>query len=47
MRAYSDKVILINQRPIACGDTETVFTEEIIAMARRGQLPILQQTGIA
>jgi ABC-type Mn2+/Zn2+ transport system ATPase subunit len=41
--AYFDKVILINQRLIAAGDTETTFTEENISKAYGGQLPILQQ----
>lgn len=44
--AYFDKVILINQRLIASGDTDTTFTEENIAKAYGGQLPILQQTGM-
>jgi ABC-type Mn2+/Zn2+ transport system ATPase subunit len=43
--AYFDKVIMLNQRLIAFGDTETTFTEENIAKAYGGQLPILQQTG--
>lgn len=43
--AYFDKVILINQRLIASGDTDTTFTQENIAKAYGGQLPILQQTG--
>lgn len=46
VRSYFDKVILINQRLIACGDTETTFTEENIAKAYGGQLPILQKTGM-
>lgn len=46
VRTCFGKIILIDQRPIACGDTETMFTEEIIAKACGGQLPILQQTGI-
>ncbi len=41
--AYFDKVVLINQRLIAAGDTETTFTEENISKAYGGQLPILQQ----
>lgn len=41
--AYFDKVILINQRLIAAGDTETTFTEGNISKAYGGQLPILQQ----
>jgi ABC-type Mn2+/Zn2+ transport system ATPase subunit len=43
---YFDKVILLNQRLIASGDTETTFTEENIAKAYGGQLPILQKTGM-
>ena len=46
VRSYFDKVILINQRLIACGDTETTFTDENIAKAYGGQLPILQKTGM-
>ena len=41
---YFDKVILLNQRLIAAGDTETVFREDNIARTYGGQLPILQQT---
>ncbi len=44
--AYFDRVILLNQRLIAFGDTKTVFTEENIATAYGGQLPILHQMGI-
>ena len=46
VHAYFDKVILLNQRLIAFGDTEDTFTEENIAKAYRGQLPILQKTGM-
>jgi len=41
--AYFDKVILVNQRLIAAGDTGTTFTAENISKAYSGQLPILQQ----
>jgi len=41
--AYFDKVILINQRLIAYGDTETTFSEENIAATYGGQLPILHE----
>ncbi len=40
---YFDKVILINQRLIAAGDTGTTFTESNISKAYSGQLPILQK----
>jgi len=43
---YFDKVILLNQRMIAYGDTETTFTQENIAKAYRSQLPILHKTGL-
>lgn len=43
---YFDKVILLNQRLIAYGDTETTFTSENIAKAYGGQLPILHKTGM-
>ena len=43
---YFDKVILLNQRLIAYGDTETTFTKENIAKAYGGQLPILHKTGM-
>ncbi len=43
---YFDKVILLNQRLIAYGDTETTFTEENISKAYGGQLPILHKTGM-
>jgi ABC-type Mn2+/Zn2+ transport system ATPase subunit len=44
--AYFDQVIMINQRLVAYGDTKTIFTEDNIAKAYGGQLPILQQTGM-
>jgi len=43
---YFDKVILLNQRLIAYGDTGTTFTKENIAKAYGGQLPILHKTGM-
>jgi len=43
---YFDKVILLNQRMIAYGDTKTTFTDENIAKAYRSQLPILHKTGL-
>ncbi len=45
VRKYFDKVILLNQRMIAYGDTEEVFNEENIARAYGGQLPILHKMG--
>lgn len=46
VKDYFDKVILLNQRMIAYGDTETTFTDENIAKAYRSQLPILHKTGL-
>jgi len=43
---YFDKVILLNQRLISYGDTATTFTQENIAKAYGGQLPILHKTGM-
>ncbi|GJM33128.1 MAG: manganese ABC transporter ATP-binding protein [Saprospiraceae bacterium] len=43
---YFDRVILLNQRLIAAGDTDITFTEENIAITYRSQLPILHQTGL-
>lgn len=40
---YFDQVILLNQRLIAFGDTDKVFTQENIAKAYGGQLSILQK----
>lgn len=45
VRNYFDRVILLNQRLIAAGDTETTFTEDNIAKAYGAQLPILHKTG--
>ncbi len=43
---YFDKVVLLNQRLVAYGDTETTFTKENIGKAYGGQLPILHKTGM-
>ncbi|MDX1409703.1 MAG: metal ABC transporter ATP-binding protein, partial [Saprospiraceae bacterium] len=43
---YFDKVLLLNQRLIAYGDTATTFTEENIAKAYGPQLDILHKTGL-
>ncbi len=43
---YFDQVILLNQRMIAYGPTEQTFTEENIAKAYSGQLPILHHMGV-
>lgn len=42
---YFDHVILLNQRLIAYGPTEEVFTPEILKQAFGGQLALLQQAG--
>jgi ABC-type Mn2+/Zn2+ transport system ATPase subunit len=42
---YFDQVILINLRLIAYGKTREVFTQENIAKAYGGQLPILHKAG--
>lgn len=42
---YFDKVILLNQRLIAYGDTKSTFTQDNIAKAYGAQLTILHQTG--
>lgn len=44
VRSYFDKVVLLNQRLVASGDTETTFTDENIAKAFGGQLNILHKT---
>ncbi len=46
VQAYFDKVVMLNQRLIAYGDTDTTFTEENIAATYRSQLPILHQAGL-
>lgn len=43
---YFNKIILLNQRLIAYGDTETTFTEENVAKTYSSQLPILHKTGM-
>lgn len=43
---YFNKVILLNQRLIAYGDTQTTFTQENIAKAYGPQLTILHKTGL-
>ena len=45
VKNYFDKVILLNQRLIAVGDTHNTFTEENISKAYGAQLPILHKTG--
>lgn len=42
---YFDHVILLNQRLIAHGPTEEVFTPEVLRSAFGGQLALLQQAG--
>ncbi len=43
---YFNKVILLNQRLIACGDTTEVFTRKNISKAYGPQLNILHKTGL-
>ena len=43
---YFDKVILLNQRLIAYGDTETTFTKENMSRCYGPQLAILHKTGM-
>lgn len=43
---YFDKVILLNQRLVACGNTEKVFTNKNISNAYGGQLTLLNKLGI-
>jgi ABC-type Mn2+/Zn2+ transport system ATPase subunit len=43
---YFDRHIMINQRLIAFGPTETTFTDDNIRKTYGGQLPILHQTGM-
>ena len=43
---YFDQVILLNQRLIAYGPTERVFTRENIALTYASQLQILQEIGM-
>lgn len=41
---YFDSVILLNQRLVAAGPTDTTFNEETLAMTYGGQLSILHRT---
>ena len=43
---YFDKVILLNQRLLAYGDTDEVFTRENIARTYAPQMKILQDIGL-
>ncbi len=43
---YFDKVILLNQRLIAYGDTDTTFTKENMSRCYGPQLEILHKTGL-
>lgn len=43
---YFDHVVLLNQRLVAAGPTETTFTKENLSTAFGGQLALLQQAGI-
>lgn len=42
VRQYFDNIILINQRLVACGETEATFTQENIAKTYGGLLTLLQ-----
>lgn len=42
---YFDHVVLLNQRLVAAGPTEEVFTPDILRRAFGGQLALLQQAG--
>ncbi|RPI18286.1 MAG: metal ABC transporter ATP-binding protein [Ignavibacteriae bacterium] len=44
VKEYFDKLILINQRLVAFGDAEDVFTSEIIHKTYGGRLTILQKS---
>jgi len=44
VKAYFDQVILLNQRLIEVGDTETTFTEANLAKTYGGQLTMLHKT---
>jgi len=46
VKDYFNKVILLNQRLIAYGDTETTFTDENIKICYGAQLSILHKTGL-
>ena len=45
VREYFDDVILLNQRLIAYGPTETTFNDENIRRTYGGQLPVLHKMG--
>ena len=44
VKDYFDRLIMINQRIIAAGDTELIFTDENIKKTYGGRLTILQKT---
>ena len=44
--SYFDRVMLLNQRLIAVGDTKSVFTSENIQRTYQAQLSILHKTGM-
>ncbi|MEM6343361.1 MAG: zinc ABC transporter substrate-binding protein [Bacteroidota bacterium] len=44
VKDYFDRLIMINQRLVAYGDTEAVFTDENIQKTYSGRLTILQKT---
>ena len=44
VKEYFDRLIMINQRVIAAGDTEEVFTDDNIKKTYGGRLTILQKT---
>ncbi len=44
VKEYFDRVIMINQRVVACGETNEVFNDETIQKTYGGQLTILQKT---
>ncbi len=46
VRTYFDSVILLNQRLIAYGNVNEVFTEENISLTYQAQLSILHKTGL-
>ena len=46
VREYFDRVIMLNQRLVAVGDTETTFTEENLRATYTSQLDILHKTGL-
>ncbi|RMG73387.1 MAG: ATP-binding cassette domain-containing protein [Bacteroidetes bacterium] len=46
VREYFDRLIMMNQRVVAAGDTEAVFTDENIRTTYGGRLTILQKTDL-